>query len=111
MSGGAVEYVMGVYNKTVGSSGITTWPEEKYYDNYTSTTATSACSSGICYGHALSETAGWYKNGSTLVNSTYPWAIRGGCYSMPGESGVFFFNSNSGGNTIYNSFRVVIVGV
>ena len=50
------------------SSGIA-FPEAKYYDLYTSMNQSSnddslsatACSGGICYGHGLSETAGWFK--------------------------------------------------
>ena len=34
MSGGALEYVMGNYNNTIGSSGFSTLPNAKYYDNY-----------------------------------------------------------------------------
>ena len=53
MSGGSWEYVMGVYNGTIKNAGFSSLPASKYYDNYSSTTITSACNSGICYGHAL----------------------------------------------------------
>ena len=38
MSGGALEYVMGIYNKTINSSSFSSLPNEKYYNNYTTTT-------------------------------------------------------------------------
>ena len=42
-SGGVHEYVMGVYGTnntpTIGSSGFTEFPESKYYNLYTTTSA------------------------------------------------------------------------
>jgi len=107
MSGGAWEQVMGVYNKTIGSSGISTWPDAKYYDNYTSTTATTACNGGICYGHALSETGGWYYDSSYFVD-TYPWIGRGGIYFNASYAGIFSFSRNVGSDGTVESFRIVL---
>jgi len=111
MNGGAWEYTMGVYNKTVGNSGINfSNIDAKYYDNYTSTTATSACSSGVCYGHALSETSGWYSDLESFVNSSNPWFLRGGGFNSTSNAGVFSFNSSTGNGNSNRSFRVVLVG-
>jgi len=90
MSGGAVEYVMGVFansngtlwsgTSTTSNSGFTgllgrngdsytgvDFPDSKYYDVYkaangTSINALTACNGGICYGHGLSEVNNWYDD-------------------------------------------------
>ena len=88
MSGGANEYVMGIYNKTIKSSGFSTLPDNKYYNNYTATSYT---------GHALTETKEWYSDQSFSVYlSVYPWFIRGGYYDDGELSGVFAFYGSSG---------------
>jgi len=106
MSGGERESVMGVYNKTIGNSGFNVLPEEKYYDNYTTTDAMTACNGGICYGHALSETQGWYSDGSGFLNSEAVWFERGYANYNSSNTGVFaFYNGYIHG---YTTFRVVI---
>ncbi len=111
MSGGAYEYVMGVYSNTIGSSGFSGLPATKYYDNYTTTTATTACSNGICYGHALSETSGWYSAHANFVGPTWPWFQRGGDYSNTTGAGVFNFSVAGyyGNARIDISFRTVLL--
>ncbi|MBQ3422210.1 MAG: hypothetical protein IJH34_11220, partial [Romboutsia sp.] len=47
MSGGAGEYVMGNYDGTIGSSGFTTMPDSKYYDNYPSSIFTGNYSTNM----------------------------------------------------------------
>ena len=100
MSGGAYEYVMGVYNKTIGYSGFSSLPDTKYYNNYTGSSYT---------GHALTETENWYRASADFVVSSYPWFKRGGFYNgSPGAVGVFYFylsdgNSNGG----YSSHLVI----
>ncbi len=112
MSGGAWEYVMGVYSNTIGNGGFSSLPASKYYDNYSSTTATTACNNGICYGHALSETRGWYSDSAGFVGSSDPWFIRGGICSITTSAGVFGFISTglAGGAYYDGSFRVVVLG-
>jgi len=121
MNGGASEHVMGVLNKTIASSEFSedTWPEEKYYDKYTAagtqSVITTACNGDICYGHALSETSGWYNdyNGS-FVSTSGPWVMRGGSYGMTAtdavSAGIFCFNRSNGKNSMLDgaSFRVVL---
>ncbi len=111
MSGGAWEYVMGVYSNTIGSSGFSSLPASKYYDNYTSSTATTACNNGICYGHALSETSGWYSDKTYFVSTGLPWFERGGYYGDTTSAGVFYFSNTSlaGGASSGYSFRVVVL--
>jgi len=111
MNGGAYEYVMGVLNKSVSDSGFTsnTLPEDKYYDEYTSTTAETACSSGVCYGHALSETAGWYSDSAVISSLSGPWFRRGGNSFNVSSSGIFNFGTNNGSAKSNYSFRVALV--
>ena len=112
MSGGAWEYVMGVYQKTKGSSefkdnleGI----DEKYYDNYKTNNASTACNNSTCNGHALGETSDWYVGYTRFVNNSSPWFVRGGgCYETS-FSGVFSFSFYTGISDNRDSFRVVIV--
>ena len=98
MSGGAFEYVMGVYSNTISSSGFSSLPDTKYYNNYTETSY---------IGHALTETHGWYSDSAASVNSSYPWIIRSGNYDNSTLAGVFFFINDDGSFSNYSS-RLVI---
>ena len=109
ISGGSDEYIMGNYNNTIGSySGFSKMPESKYYDLYTTTSASTACESGICYGHALSETSGWYADNAYFVDSGYLWMSRGSRYDFSTNAGVFNFRSNNGNAASYNSARFTV---
>ena len=83
MSGGAYEYVMGVYNKAIGYSGFSSLPDTKYYNNYTGSSYT---------GHALDETAGWYSDDAYFPNMGVSWFLRGGHYGNSTIAGVFDFH-------------------
>ena len=111
MSGGVDEYVMGNYNNIVASSGFSTFPSQKYYDLYTSMFSFTACNGGVCFGHALSETVGWYNDSDLFVSSSsFPWFVRGDNYRSGVNAGVFFFNVNSG--TAISAARLVLgIGV
>ena len=99
MSGGAREYVMGVYNKTIRYSGFSSLPDEKYYNNYTV----------IGYsGHSVTETSEWYWDAAIYVESGYPWYSRGGMYTDSSGAGVFNFIQYNGGRGENVSLRVVI---
>ena len=99
MSGGAWEYVMGVYNKTISSSGFNGLPDAKYYNSYTGSSYT---------GHALTETARWYSDNARFVVSNYPWFFRGGSYSYDTGAGVFNFDDHNGNSSSNRSSRLVI---
>ena len=102
MSGGALEYVMGVYSNTISSSGFNSLPDSKYYNNYITT-------SYSYIGHALTETQGWYSGTAHFVISSYPWFIRGGYYSDSTSAGVFNFGYYNGNSNVDNiSSRLVI---
>jgi len=108
MSGGQNEWVMGVYNASISSSGFAKMPSLKYYDNYTSGNAGTACNSGVCYGHALGETNGWYNDLYGFVNSNSPWFVRGGYNRHTFSAGIFFSSYGTGGIGSQETFRVVI---
>ncbi len=118
MSGGALEYVMGAMddgsNKPMiyksgftDNGGTSKLPDAKYYDLYTSNTPSQACDGQICYGHALSETEGWYSDHGDFDwgNS---WLRRDGRFDGSAVTGAFAFQfipGDGGGN---NCFRVVL---
>ena len=99
MSGGAYEYVMGVYNNAKSSSGFNSLPDEKYYNNYTGSSYT---------GHALTETKRWYGDNDGFVSASYPWFARGGYYGAGGVTGVFYFSSYDGNYINSHSSHLVI---
>ena len=116
MSGGAYEYVMGNYNNTTGSSGFSTLPNAKYYDNYLasvftgdSSTNMTFCTLATCGGHALNETANWYGDDALFVNSSNPWFYRGGDYSSGSYAGAFNSDYGHGAANDLNSWRGVCV--
>ena len=98
-----VEYMMGNYNKTAGSSGLTisTVPTE-HIDIYSGTNVSASH-----LGDATGETAGWYSNFKYFVYSSDPWFSRAGRCSIGNNAGVFGFCYNTGeaGNS---SFRTVL---
>jgi len=116
MSGGKSELVMGGYNKMPADSGFTTstWPTDKYYDSYTSEDILTACNSGVCYGHAFSETDGWYGDSITFLKVTptnykWCWLTRGGSASNQISAGVFDIGGNfTGAANDFATFRVSI---
>ena len=137
MSGGAYEFVMGVfansdgqlwsgYNASlnsgftglVGSSGTSytgiPFPDSKYYNVYkasngTTISALTACNGGVCYGHALSETHEWYTDFSSFVDAYSPWLGRGVLYSDLNSSGVFGTTISDGFSYDFYGFRSSLV--
>ena len=136
MSGGVFENVMGVFanssgqlwsgNDTSYNSGFTglvgtsgtsytgvSFPDSKYYDVYKAESGTTinpltACDGGICYGHALSETANWYNDYAEFVDANSPWFGRGGVSNNGTNVGAFGFNNRKGSANIFaTGFRIV----
>ena len=99
MSGGAYEYVMGVYTNTIGESGFSSLPDTKYYNNYTGSSYT---------GHALTETKNWYSDNASFVDSNSPWFVRGGSYGSSTNAGEFSFFKDIGSANSYLGLRLVI---
>ena len=135
MSGGALEYVMGVFansngelwsgNSTSSNSGFTgllyggtsytgtAFPDSKYYDVYkassgTTISALTACNGGVCYGHALSEVNSWYSDYAGFVSANGPWFLRGGSYDNGTGAGAFNFNYYYGNAISNKDFRSVV---
>ena len=135
MSGGASDYVMGVFAnsdgqlwsgyKTSYNSGFTgllgsagdqytgvDFPDSKYYDVYkaysgTSINSLTACNGGICYGHGLSEVNKWYNDAAYFVVDSFSWFTRGSNWS--GGAGVFSFNRDDGSALNSLGFRSSLV--
>ena len=101
MSGGTFEYLMGVYSKTVSSSGFSTstLPNEKYYNNYTTSSYT---------GHALYDTYNWYSDSVGLFSTTYPWLYRGAYYGGTTGAGIFAYAVGNGGVSSNITTRMVV---
>ena len=106
MSGGAHDYAMGNYNNALQSSGFTSMPEAKYYDLYTNVPPAVACFGGICFGHALSETATWYGDFASYTTSERSWILRGGAYSDVEYAGIFYAFATFGENSVNISSRL-----
>ena len=104
MSGGALEYVMGNYNKQDGNSGLTvsTVPA-KHIDIYSGTSVSASH-----LGDATGETAGWYDDTADFVNSYRSWFNHGGSYNNYDSVGVFGFKDGDGNAHPDDGFRVVL---
>lgn len=125
MSGGSWEYVMGNYDRLVGSSGFTSVTidalNDKYIDRYSS--ATNYSYNNTYYGDAYYETsadayinnasgpttAGWHSDSTFAPYSAYPWFERGGGYDGGTNAGAFDFYRNLGGAITLYSFRSVVL--
>ena len=105
MSGGANEFVMGAYgtsgSPTVGSSGVETFPESKYYNLYTAKNNSNI-------GDALYETSGWNSDDAGFVSSRRNFFTRGGAYGNYYTAGVFLFGSSRGPGIGSVGFRVCL---
>ncbi len=101
MNGGSWEIVMGNYDGYTSNSEFTeNWATQyKDYINF--------YTSSIIKSHALSETAGWYGDYQSMVNSSLPWMLRSGSGSNRG-TGVFNYGSYTGSKYPTYSFRVVL---
>ena len=108
ISGGSFEYVMGNYNNTISSAGLSTLPESKYYNKYTVTSFTS-CTLNKCGGHAFHETKGWYSDYADLDYYGGPWFGRGGFFLNGSSAGAFQMDDRSGGAEYYIGFRSVAI--
>lgn len=104
MNGGAWEYVMGNYNKTVGPSGINfNNIDSKYYDIYTGTTQAAGK-----LGDATKEINNWNGDYASFVTSSSPWFGRGGYYILGSSAGIFSFGYVDGDISSDGSWRIVL---
>ncbi len=135
MSGGVWEYMMG-YNTNAntlgGDSGLTNiysdfftnskW--EKYYDRYSNTEADLEQYQKGLLGDATREMGpfgnvndpdnilrnriSWYSDLAYFLIPTSSWFIRGGLWSHGSGTGIFTFNSGTGVEGKFVSFRLVL---
>ncbi len=118
MSGGAYEYVMASSAKQDGSfntasSGFTSAPDSKYYDQYDYNTSNNNHSISKL-GDAMKEvyvssTKHWYEDYGYMPNSSNPWVVRGGGCSSDSDAGVFYSNNGNGDGYSDISARGVVV--
>ena len=137
MSGGAVEYVMGVMKDangnlmsgwdSISNSGFNgtlldgsnytegiDFPDSKYYDVYNYHTSYTNHSRRIL-GDATGEMgpfnsyeSSWYNDSADFVYSSNPWFRRGGGFDHYPVAGSFYFLSGNGHNYGGISFRLVL---
>ena len=133
MSGGAVEYAMGVMKYTnnliisgtssihnSGFSGIVYYsntykeftgrslPDKKYYDTYNFETSTNS-NSLYLFGEAINETKSWYGDNSDYGIAGTSWFLRSGGYYTAEISGIFTYGRRNGSAYDKDSFRPVLV--
>ena len=105
MSGGVLERVAAYYTGASISFNL----DSATYDVYGETLST-ACNNKPCYGHALSETSGWYSDASiTTLTKAKPWIVRGGSASNSTTAGIFAISSDSGSESTVTAFRPVLI--
>ena len=104
LSGGAYEYVMGNYNKTAGSSGLTvSGVPAEHIDIYSGNSVSASH-----LGDATGETAGWYSAIARFVSSDYPWFFREGDFSFCNYDKGLVTDYGSGYAYTYFGFRTVL---
>lgn len=110
MSGAAWEMTAGVLKDNYGSYQKAFIGKTQYLDIYGTTNYATACNSGICYGHALSETHGWYNDRSLTLSTSNPYITRGDWagYTNGIAAGIFSHYAGNGNNQNTLSFRVAI---
>lgn len=119
MAGGAWERVMansvtedGSFNSS--SSGFTSAPESKYYDQYDYNTdvtnhSISKLGDAMKEVYATSTPRHWYNDYVNMPNSALPWVFRGGGYYDGSRAGVFYSDNSSGNAYSTYSARGVVV--
>ena len=63
----------------------------------------------MCFGHALSETAGWYNDMYAIVRIDNPWFVNGGLQNQNEYAGIFYKYYSSGYSRGDATTRVIIV--
>ncbi len=112
MSGGVHERVMGNSQNSSGafnvsSSGFTTVPDAKYYNNYDYGTSSSNYTRYI-KGDATKEMAGFYSDYKSFAYASYPWFSRGGYYYGHSSAGLASFSNSNSYVDVSSGGRVVL---
>jgi hypothetical protein len=125
MSGGNNEYVMAYLSGTTDSSGFSSMPDSKYYNNYSgsifnggATSNFDLCTWATCGGHTLHETKkqsqvssngdSWGADYSIFVESGHPWVQRGGISHDGKFAGLFSSYYGTGDASYSYGFRPVL---
>ncbi len=132
MSGGSIEYVMGVmkdadgnlmssfsgFNGTYEDGSSTTnginFPDSKYYNVYNYNTSYNNYSQRILgdatgeMGPFQSSKSSWYYDNSQFVIPSNSWVIRGGSFEYASNAGEFYFGNASGRFYGNISFRLTL---
>ena len=127
MNGGACEYTAGyneingigdfkIINEAKNENGeyISTKYITKYVYHFSSTEniqvkrEVSKIGDSIKEVSSKSEGRSWYNNYSYIINSAYPFFIRGGTTGLGAGSGIFYSYCDNGKNYFYPSFRIVL---
>ena len=90
------------------TSGVD-FPDEKYFEVYTTTNLATACSENICDGEALIETAGWYNDSILFLAESRPWFFRSGYWYNNKNGGIFYFDSTTGQEYGNGSSRIILI--
>lgn len=98
MVGGSSEYVMGLYNGTVGNSGFTTLPDSKYYDNYDDSSLAS---------NVFTVTKNLYNGAFTAPSAAASFIVRGDSVSDT-TSSIFTMKAADGSANASYGTRIVI---
>ncbi|MEG2564187.1 MAG: hypothetical protein RSA48_02065, partial [Bacilli bacterium] len=85
MSGGTYEYVMGVLNRNNTNANFSIFPEEKYYDNYTTSTGLKGDATNA------DNTKNWYNDDNNFIFIEQPWFVRGSASHNNSKAGVFSY--------------------
>ncbi len=109
------------YENTYSDYKNIAFPNERYYNLYKVATtkeempsvadlkySLKACNGGLCYGHALSETSGWYEDKNGFLLKNYPWSEHGGRSDNNVNSGVFYIDFCSGAGSGSGTSRLVL---
>ncbi len=95
------DFVMSSYNKRIGGSLLSPFPEDKFYDNYTSDNIDQACRGNICYGHGLSETNTFHGGSKDFLTGPRPFLVRG-------VSEMLDYSNSTGGGSSDEAYRLTI---
>lgn len=106
LSGGCWEMTSSFLDGILEKTGFDELPKAIYYDNYTSTDSSKACNNDVCYGHALSETEGWFGTYHEFILRVSRNGLTRGGDSL--DSHTAFASAATGFFENHDSFRIAI---
>lgn len=120
MNGGSWDYVMAnatldssTFTFSVGNSEFTSAPEDKYYDQYITSSATNFSAGKL--GDATKEivktvaiNGGWFASYIQMPSSNNNWIRRGGRYDHSNQAGLYYFRRATGSASTSDATRIII---